>query len=112
MFETSLVARSLAAAASGSAILVLILDEFVAKFIYAIVCKMLIQICNVAVFCTLIRVCGETSHSIVKKIYSERVNAVKENVKSQVKFEAINKEWVVYIFLSNDVCIWIGQAFH
>jgi len=110
LFQTPLVAWSLAAAASRSAIHVLILNVFVAMFIYTIVCKMLIKVFEVALFGTLIWICSESSYSIIEEIYSERMNTVKEDIKSQVKFEAINEKWVVYIFLSNYACLWIYQC--
>ena len=71
---------------------------------------MLIKVFEVALFGTLIRICSESSYSIIEEIYSERMNTVKEDIKSQVKFEAINEKWVVYIFLSNYACLWIYQC--
>ena len=111
LFQTPLVAWSLAAAASRSTIHVLILNVFVAMFIYTIVCKMLIKVFEVALFGTFILMCSEASNSIIEEIYSQRMDTVKQDVKSQVKFQAVNKEWVIYIFLSNYACVWICQAF-
>jgi len=70
----------LPAATSRAAILILVLNVFIALFIDTIISEMLKQIFDIAIFGTLIWICGEASDSIVEEVDSHGMDSIKQNI--------------------------------
>lgn len=87
-----------------------VLDKFSTFLVYAVICQVLELVSDVATSRTLIWVSGKSGNTIIKEVDSHWVNAIKQDIQTQIKLKIINEKGIINIPLGYYLCFWALNA--